>query len=41
MAEYAEAIPLYDPAFKGVSELWILTHADLLQTARVKALMEH
>jgi DNA-binding transcriptional LysR family regulator len=29
------------PAFKGVSELWILTHADLRQTARVKALMEH
>jgi DNA-binding transcriptional LysR family regulator len=29
------------PAFKGVSELWILTHADLRQTVRVKALMEH
>ncbi|MDH5257394.1 MAG: LysR family transcriptional regulator [Gammaproteobacteria bacterium] len=27
--------------FKGVSELWILTHPDLRQTARVKALMEH
>jgi DNA-binding transcriptional LysR family regulator len=29
------------PTFKGVTELWILTHADLRQTARVKALMEH
>jgi len=27
--------------FKEISELWILTHADLRQTARVKALMEH
>lgn len=27
--------------FKEISELWILTRADLRQTARVKALMEH
>lgn len=29
------------PIFKNIAELWILTHADLRQTARVKALMEH
>lgn len=29
------------PPFKGVSELWILTHADLRQTARVKTLMNY
>ncbi|MEJ2107693.1 MAG: LysR family transcriptional regulator [Acidiferrobacteraceae bacterium] len=29
------------PPFKSAAELWILTHADLRQTARVKALMEH
>ncbi|MDH3327560.1 MAG: LysR family transcriptional regulator, partial [Gammaproteobacteria bacterium] len=29
------------PVFKGVSELWVLTHADLRETARVKALREH
>lgn len=27
--------------FKSASELWILTHADLRQTARVKTLMNH
>lgn len=29
------------PPFASSTELWILTHADLRQTARVKALMEH
>jgi DNA-binding transcriptional LysR family regulator len=29
------------PPMKGANELWILAHADLRQTARVKALMEH
>lgn len=39
-----EREPLLKPAaptFKGVSELWILTHTDLRETARVKALREH
>ena len=27
--------------YTNVAELWILTHADLRQTARVKALMDH
>ena len=29
------------PPIKGQTELWLLTHADLRQTARVKALMNH
>ena len=29
------------PPFKGLTELWILTHVDLRQTTRVKALMDH
>ena len=41
IGENEPLLKLASAPFKGINELWILTHADLRQTARVKALMEH